>query len=124
MQELAPYHFGHLPVWVDGNAYFNGATVSKHDKNHRVCAEKAQVSLCEKDGKWLLDTNVYDLLNDFRTGIITSDLLGKAFEPEQRFENPDGTEIIFDRDYFGDHRGTEALPGPFACSEELKRSLW
>ena len=71
-----------------------------------------------------MDTNVYDLLNDFRTGIITSDLLGKAFEPEQRFENPDGTEIIFDRDYFGDHRGTEALPGPFACSEELKRSLW
>ena len=124
MGHLAQFHFGHLPVWVDGNAYFNGATVSKHDKNHRVCAEKAQVSLCEKDGKWLLDTNVYDLLNDFRTGIITSDLLGKAFEPEQRFENPDGTEIIFDRDYFGDHRGTEALPGPFACSEELKRSLW
>ena len=56
--------------------------------------------------------------------LITSDILGKAFEPEQRFENPDGTEIIFDRDYFGDHRGTEALPGPFTDEEQLLRTLW
>ena len=32
----------------------------------------------KKDGKWLLDTNVYDLLKDFRDGIITSDVLGKV----------------------------------------------
>ena len=25
MNGLAPYHFGHLPVWIGGNAYFNGA---------------------------------------------------------------------------------------------------
>ena len=86
--------------------------------------KKVKVALSEKDGKWLLDTNVYELLKDFRDGIITSDLLGKAFEPEQRFENPDGTEIIFDRDYFGDHRGTEALPGPFTDEEQLLRTLW
>ena len=78
----------------------------------------------EKGGKWLLDTNVYEFLKDFRDGIITSDLLGVAFEPEQRFENPDGTEIIFDRDYFGEHRGTDSLPGPFADPEQLSRTLW
>ena len=77
-----------------------------------------------KDGKTYIEANVYDYLGDFRDGIITSDILGCAFEPEQRFENPDGTEIIFDRDYFGDHRGTDALPGPFACEEQLSRALW
>ena len=124
MGQLAQFHFGHLPVWVDGNAYFNGASVSKHEKNGFVSKEKIHVSLKEKDAKWLLDTNVYEYLKDFRDGIVTSDLLGKAFEPEQRFENPDGTEIIFDQDYFGDHRGTSALPGPFACAEELNSTLW
>ena len=124
MGQLAQFHFGHLPVWVDGNAYFNGASVSKHEKNGFVSKEKIHVSLKEKDGKWLLDTNVYEYLKDCRDGIVTSDLLGKAFEPEQRFENPDGTEIIFDQDYFGDHRGTSALPGPFACAEELNSTLW
>ena len=66
------------------------------------------------DGRQVLKTNVYDYIGSFRAGIVTSDILGCAFEPEQRFENPDGTEIIFDRDYFGAHRGLDALPGPFA----------
>ena len=125
MRHLAQFHFGHLPVWVEGNAYFNGATVCKHEKHFlKGGRKKAHAAVTEKDGRWTLDTNVYEFLKDFRDGIVTSDLLGKAFEPEQRFENPDGTEIIFDRDYFGDHRGTDALPGPFAGEEQLKRALW
>ena len=124
MGYLAQFHFGHLPVWVDGNAYFNGASVYAKEDHKMIGKKKVKVALSEKDGKWLLDTNVYELLKDFRDGIITSDLLGKAFEPEQRFENPDGTEIIFDRDYFGEHRGTEALPGPFTDEEQLLRTLW
>ena len=116
MGALGTYHFGHLPAWVGGNAYLNGATVSKHEKTG-FCAspdQKAEIRLREKDGRWILETNAYDILKDFRAGIITSDTLGRAFEPDQRFENPDGTSITFDRDYTGSHRGTEALPGPFA----------
>lgn len=125
MHPLATYHFGHLPVWVSGNAYFNGATVSKHDKNCLIDKDaKVEVKLVEKDGKYHLETNLYDYLKDFRTGIINSDILGCAFEPEQRFENTDGTEIIFDRDYFGTHRGTEVLPGPFANAEEAAKQLF
>ena len=115
MGALAAYHFGHLPAWVGGNAYLNGATVSRHEHTgFRAEGEKAEISLEEKDGHWVLKTNIYQILKDFRAGIITSDLLGKAFEPEQRFENPDGTAITFDRDFTGKHRGVEALPGPFA----------
>ena len=50
-----------------------------------------------------------------RAGVISTETLGEAFEPEQKYENPDGTPIIFDRDYFGGHRGAGPLPGPFAC---------
>lgn len=124
MHHLGQFHFGHLPVWVDGNAYFNGATVCRHEQHKLVVGERAEAAVVEKDGKWYLETNVYEFLKDFRDGIITSDLLGKAFEPEQRFENPDGTGIVFDRDYFGDHRGTDALPGPFADQKQLTRTLW
>ena len=78
----------------------------------------------EKDGKIMLDTNVYEFLGDFKCGIINSDILGEAFEPEQRFENPDGTAIIFNEDYLGDHRGVSALPGPFATAEGATKQLW
>ncbi len=115
MRALAQYHFGHLPAWVDGNAYFNGATVGKHEHNGLENRDaKVEVALEEKDGRWVLRTNVYDFLKDFRDGIVTTETLGCAFEPEERFENPDGTPIAFDRDFFGAHRGLSALPGPFA----------
>ncbi len=125
MGGLAQAHFGHLPVWVDGNAYFNGATV--YAKEARFLEDKkakVKAELVEKDGKYTLKTNVYTYLKDFRDGIITTEGLGKAFEPEQRFENPDGTDIIFNEDYFGGHRGVDAIPGPFAGPEDWKKVLW
>ena len=125
MGALATYHFGHLPVWVEGNAYFNGATVCKHEKhNLRDESGEAYVKLEEKDGHVYVRTNVYDMMKDFTDGVINSDILGCAFEPEQRFENPDGSEIIFDRDYFGDHRGLAVLPGPFAGKNALDKAVW
>ena len=115
MDGLAPYHFGHLPAWIDGNACFNGATVSRHEKNGFVGeGVRADVELVEQDGGLVIKTNVYDLLGGFRDGVVSSETLGRAFEPEQRFENPDGSDIVFDRDYHGAHRGVNTLPGPFA----------
>lgn len=125
MGELAKYHFSHLPVWVNGNAYFNGAKPCKNEKSNLVDeTNKVTVELVEKDGHYYLKTNVYDLLGDFKDGIITSDILGYAFEPEQRFENPDGTAITFNEDYLGEHRGLSAIPGPFASGEAAAKQLW
>lgn len=125
MGKLAQYHFSHLPVWVNGNAYFNGAKPCKNEKSNLVDeTNKVTVELVEKDGHYYLKTNVYDLLGDFKDGIINSDILGYAFEPEQRFENPDGTAITFNEDYLGEHRGLSAVPGPFVSAEAAGKQLW
>lgn len=112
MSKLEPYHNKcHLPVWVNGNAYFNGAKACVNEKENLVDNEnQVKVELVEKDGHYSIKTNVYEFLKDFRTGIINSDILGYAFEPEQRFEDPDGSTIIFDQDYLGEHRGVAAMP--------------
>ncbi len=124
MGELATYHFGHLPVWVEGNAYFGGASVSKHEKNGFVSSETPTVELVEEGGKAKLRTNLYELLGDFEAQLINSDTLGRAFEPEQRFENPDGSSILFDEDFLGLRRGEKPLPGPFAGAAEADMRLW
>ena len=124
MGGLAEYHFGHLPVWVHGNAYLGGAVAGKHEDQGLIIDKPVTVELTEKDGKPCLHTDLYDLVQDFRVGLISSDTLGQAFEPEQRFENPDGTDILFDRDYFGNHRGLNALPGPFASAADAEKALW
>jgi hypothetical protein len=124
MGALAKWHFSHLPVWIDGNAYFNGATVCKHEHHYLKCEkEKAVVTLTEQDGEYYLETNLYSLLGDFRDGLISSDTLGCAFEPEQRFENPDGSDILFNEDYFGAHRGVSAYPGPVEAGEAGKNGM-
>ena len=115
----------YLPVWANGNAYFNGAKPWKKEAENLVNqTDKVYVELEEKDGSYSLKTNLYDFLKDFETGIINSDILGCAFEPEQRFENPDGTAILFNEDYFGEHRGIAALPGPFADGRDAGKKLW
>ncbi len=120
MGELEKVHFSHLPVWSEGNVYLAGAKAWSKEVNGLVVEgtpDDIKVELVEKDGKYYLDTNAYELIGDFGGRMINTEVLGKAFEPEQYFENPDGTPIQFDSDYFGDHRGASVIPGPFACAE-------
>ena len=123
MKKLEPVHFGHLPVWSQGNAYLAGAKATKNEVNGLVAGEQVKVELVEKDGRCCLDTNLYDLLKDFTVPMVDTDTLGRAFEPSQKFENPDGTPILFDLDYFGRQRGAAVIPGPFASAADAKKPL-
>ena len=125
MAKLAPAHEGRLPVWVEGNAYFGGAKACKNEINGLVNGEQpVQVEVELENGRPVLSTNVYELLEGFTGRRIDTQVLGKAFEPEEYFENPDGTPITFDQDYFGDHRGAHPLPGPFAGKDAVGQPLW
>ncbi|MBQ9065361.1 MAG: right-handed parallel beta-helix repeat-containing protein [Blautia sp.] len=119
MAKLEKPHMDHLPVWCDGNVYLAGAKCwSKENKKLVNFTDDVKIELREeKDGVYI-DTDIYSILKDFSVDMISSDVLGCAFEPEERFENPDGTGILFDHDYHGSHRGTCILPGPFADKGE------
>lgn len=118
MGKLAHGHFGHLPVWIHGNAYLGGASAFKHEDDKLLDKDTPiRLEMVEKDGKYYLDTNVFELVKDFKVHTICTETLGKAFEPEEKYENTDGTPITFDEDYFGNKRGLNVIPGPFANSE-------
>ena len=114
MMELDAAHFGHLPIWSEGNVYLGGAKPFKKEKDAIVIDTPVSVELDEENGSPVLKTNVFDLVKDIRVKGVNTDTLGKAFEPEQPFENNDGTPIIFNKDYFDDLRAEDVLPGPFA----------
>lgn len=118
MSELEPVHFGHLPVVSEGNVFINGAKPSRHDTDCLVIGEEQGVYIKQEtanDGSGIR-TNVGEYIKDMKCRLITSDILGKAFEPDQRFEAPDGSDIIFDTDFNGSLRtDTSVLPGPFSA---------
>ena len=120
--ETAVSHYGkdiyyeHLPVYTGGNVYFNGALPCDTEENYRKDTDhKITLSLTAENGKYMLETNLYDYLPKFETPFVSTETLGEAFEPEQKFESPDGSPIIFKYDYFGKERELMPLAGPFAC---------
>ena len=111
--------YEHLPVSAGGNLYFNGAKPMSGEAGAFVdTAHQITLSLSETPDGVKLETNLYDALPESANQTVSSTLLGKAFEPEQRFEAPDGAEIIFNEDYFGNHRAVNPVSGPFETKPE------
>lgn len=117
-------YYDHLPVYTGGNVFFNGARHCDIEENYKEIKEhKVSLELKEKDGKYYIETDLYQYMPEFDTPMVSTELLGEAFEPEQKFENPDGTEIIFNKDYFGNHRSVHPMCGPFENIENAAKPL-
>ena len=119
-------YYMHLPVWSEGNVYCNGAKSWEKEKAPIQIKSDISLELEEQNGTYTLKTNLYEELAQVKLSVpfISTDLLGMAFEPEQKFESPDGSPILFDRDYFGARRDIFPLPGPFANEENARQILW
>ena len=109
-----------LPVWAAGNVYFGGARPMSCEKD-AVSKQEIVLKLTEEDDEVFLETNLGEALKAGNQAIVSTATLGEAFEPEEKFENPDGSPIVFDEDYFGAHREIRPLAGPFACAEDWMR---
>lgn len=111
-------YYDHLPVWAEGNCYFNGAKPWNKEKDAFVDnSSKVTLDMSCEDGSYILKTNLYNLLPAKSWNLINTETLGRAFEPEEYYENPDGTPITFNTDFYGENR-TEIIPGCFNVKSE------
>jgi hypothetical protein len=110
------YDNAKLPVWMSGNLFYNGARPSEYEKNFIDSPSyDPAVNLSEDGENVYLQFNPDQLYNRQKGDLITSDLLGFAKIPKARFENTDGTSLVFDKDYFGRSRSPQnVLAGPFS----------
>lgn len=101
-----------LPVWTGGNVFFNGAQPCDIEADFTVDTQHhITLELKEENGEYKIVTNLMDYLPTGK--LICSDTLGMAFEPEERFETPDGEDILFDTDFYGVKRPAAPVAGPF-----------
>ena len=126
-------YYSELPVWAQGNVFLNGAKpMSKERPAYVDSVNKVEIGYEEKDGKIWLKTNLYDLIsekkipaNAFECKLMKTEDIPPAFEPEQNYENPDGSPIVFDTDFFGKKRDSgKLIAGPFAKADEISDSLF
>ncbi len=102
-----------LPVYINGNSYTFGAKSFDCEENNAVSDTDIGCSIIQEDGSWYLVININkDCLVD-STEIIGKKQLNNAVFSEADFENPDGSELVINKDYLGKKRSTTPTVGPF-----------
>jgi hypothetical protein len=123
--EPSDRYYMHLPVWASGNVYCNGAKAWEKEQDAIVCPDRdIFVRALEQADGWHLSTNLNELSDWAELAILNSEQLGMAFEPEQRFEQPDGSDIVFDEDILGEKRTIKTVAGPFANWGKANRLVY
>lgn len=123
--ELSDRYYIPLPVWSEGNCYYNGAKACDLEKGvYEDLEHSIQIDVVQKEDGWYLVTNLFDYLPTENKETICTEILGEAFEPEQKFENPDGSPIVFNRDFFGNYRSVMPTAGPFEHIKEMEIKVW
>ncbi|MBQ6382713.1 MAG: right-handed parallel beta-helix repeat-containing protein [Clostridia bacterium] len=117
-------YYDHLPVWIEGNLYCNGAAACVKEQNGAADDREVSVGVEQREDGWYLTGNLYEQLPACNVRVVSTETLGMAFEPEERYENPDGTPIVFSSDYFGNKRDARTIPGPFADAGEAGHPLF
>ena len=105
-----------LPCFAAGNVFTQGTQPSKFDAASLVVTNfAAGLKLEQKADGWYL-TLVADKAwrEQAKTKLVTTDLLGQAKVTGCAYENPDGSPLKIDTDYFGKNRNEKnPFPGPF-----------
>ncbi len=113
---LHPLDNAALPCFYGGNVFTKGAQPAKADTGALLMPDfDAGVKLEQKADGWYVTLAEDAAWRDAAKGqLVTTDLLGKAKVSNCAFNNPDGSALRLNTDYFGKKRDKKnPFPGPF-----------
>ncbi len=118
-------YYNPLPVRAAGNIYYNGAKPWSKESDALTGADsEKELKLEHRADGWYVNTQIFeDSISTGKPCLSTADL-DVAFEPEERFENPDGSQIVFDTDYFGNKRQALCQAGPLEYLDREEKTEW
>lgn len=102
------------PVYIKDNAYLRGAKPFEREENSYVSSHDPKVSIKEEDGGVYLEIDVEQKMLEMEKNLYGTESLGAPRITEALYENPDGTPLVLDIDYYGNARENKIYVGPFA----------
>ena len=122
---LTAYDDAARPVRAEGNLYLGGARLGASEANSVVrTALDPNIRVTQEDTSVTLHITIDPSWRLPNTAVVTTKRLGLAAVTKAAYENPDGTPLTIDTDYFGKQRNTSApCPGPFAKPSVGKLTL-
>ena len=109
------YDAHEFPLQTGGNVYYNGARPYFEEEKDSVQTKTDPKLKIETDGRNVyLHLTLGEAIEKLDTKLVTTELLGKTRIAGLPFENPDGSPLTIDKDYFGKKRNkSHPNPGPF-----------
>ncbi len=106
--------------YAGANVYYNGASPYKNEEDYISKSEfKPSFSIEESGNDVFINVNIDDAIQEAKTQMITTKMLGTTIISEVLYENPDATPLKINTDYFGKVRNAyRPMVGPF---ESLKK---
>jgi len=123
---LWEYDAREFPLQAGGNVYYSGARPYAKEAGPLIVPDiDPKPAIVEKDGNVFLNVNLGQALSKAATPLVTSELLGKAKIAGVGYENPDGSPLKLDADYFGKKRN-DVRPGagPFETVSGGELKVW
>jgi hypothetical protein len=125
---LAAYDSTGFQVLTSGNLYLNSAEPYKLETNSLILHSfNPRISLNDTGKNVYLMINYPDAAKMAGGRLVTTETLGKTKISELPFDNPDGSAMVIDRDYFGNIRDKKRpIPGPFekTAINNKKMKVW
>jgi len=122
------YDHREFPLQTGGNVFCHGARpYAKETQAITLPGFDPKAKLVDEGQNVYLQLTLGPACQNPHTALVTTDLLGKAKIPGLAYENPDGSPLKIDADYFGQQRGkTSPTPGPFERPGEgaLRLKVW
>ena len=122
------YDSREFPLQTGGNVYCNGARpYCQGSKAVVLAGVDPKVRVVEEGRNVYLHLTWDPAMRNPNTTLVTTELLGKAKIPGLAYENPDGSPLKVDTDYFGKRRNQASpTPGPFENPGEgdLRLKVW
>jgi hypothetical protein len=103
-----------LAVFIRDNVYLNGAAPYEHEDGATLCNTPATLRFVREDNALYREVDLPAAVYEKRCERMNTALLGTSFQSGAAYENPDGTPLTLNTDFFGEHRGGLTAPGPFA----------
>jgi len=112
------------PVYINNNAYFNGAEPFEREKENLVETNFIpNLEIIDKGDEVYLSCEMPESFENIKTRIQSTDTLTRVRIADAEFENPDGSKLILDTDLLDGKRDEKSPLGPIVSLKKGKNHI-
>ncbi|PRY84253.1 right-handed parallel beta-helix repeat-containing protein [Alkalibacterium olivapovliticus] len=111
------------PVYINQNAYLNGALPFDREEENIVSDFNPELKISEEGNDVYLEITLPDEFETIKGGVHSTQTLERVRLTDVEFENPDGSEVVINKDLLGQVKEGKSVLGPLSNLKSGKNKI-